>query len=145
MMPKLYIASSWRNEYYLGLLADLREKGYDCYDFRDPSGAFKWSAVDPDWQSWTPESYRKKLKSSPECFRGFSRDANALRDCDICVLLLPSGRSAHIEAGWAVGRGKKLIIYLKPEKFEPELMYKFADAIVTTEPELYNALKRLSS
>lgn len=33
---------------------------------------------------------------------------------DTCVLALPCGRSAHLEAGWMSGAGKKLIVYMPP-------------------------------
>ena len=36
----------------------------------------------------------------------------ALRACDGCVLVLPSGRSAHLEAGWAAGAGKRVVVYV---------------------------------
>ena len=31
---KLYIASSWRNEYYPDVVKTLREAGHEVYDFR---------------------------------------------------------------------------------------------------------------
>ena len=40
--------------------------------------------------------------------------------------MLPCGRSAHTEAGWMAGAGKKVIAYI-PEKEDPELMYKMFD------------------
>ena len=43
---------------------------------------------------------------------------------DACVLVLPCGRSAHLEAGWFVGAGKPLHI-LQLDREEPELMYRF--------------------
>ena len=48
---------------------------------------------------------------------------------DVCVLVLPCGRSAHTEAGWFAGKGLKTIVYM-PEKQEPELMYKLFHAVV---------------
>ncbi|OGG67444.1 hypothetical protein A2Z56_04540 [Candidatus Kaiserbacteria bacterium RIFCSPHIGHO2_12_45_16] len=77
----------------------------------------------------------------PQCWqhpvaeRGFALDMNALRWCDACVLVLPCGRSAHLEAGWAAGAGKVLVIYI-PEYDTPELMYGMASAIVTTLAEI---------
>lgn len=41
---------------------------------------------------------------------------------DVCVLVMPCGRSAHLEAGWFVGAGKPTLILL--ENGEPELMYR---------------------
>ena len=41
---------------------------------------------------------------------------------DTGVLVMPCGRSAHLEAGYFVGAGKRLIILINDS--EPELMYK---------------------
>ena len=45
---------------------------------------------------------------------------------DACVMVMPCGRSAHLDAGWFVGIGKPLIILLSDG--EPELTYKMANA-----------------
>ena len=61
MKHRIYVASSWRNEYYPEVVAKLREAGHDVYDFHN--------------------------------------DIEAMEACDVCVLVLPCGRSAHTEAG----------------------------------------------
>ena len=61
---------------------------------------------------------------------------------DAFVLLLPCNRSAHLEAGWAIGRGKPTVIYT-PEPSEPELMYLLADAVVVSEGELLQWVARV--
>ncbi len=33
---KIYVASSWRNVHYEGVVKALREAGHDVYDFRNP-------------------------------------------------------------------------------------------------------------
>ena len=63
----------------------------------------------------------------------------ALRWADTCVLVLPCGRSAHTEAGWMAGSGKRVIAYI-PEMVEPELMYKLFDAVVGDLDELVKVL-----
>ena len=52
-----------------------------------------------------------------------------LKWADTCVLVLPCGRSAHTEAGWMAGAGKRVIAFI-PEMVEPELMYKLFDRVV---------------
>lgn len=143
-MAKIYIATSWKNNYYPNLRHKLLDQGHEVYDFRDPEFAFKWENVKvpegfEDWYSHS-ERFTKILASSWECDRGFNRDKEALDWCDTCILLLPCGRSAHLEAGYIVGQGKRLIIYLSPNNFEPELMYKFTKEIVNNELELEQAL-----
>jgi hypothetical protein len=49
----------------------------------------------------------------------------ALKWCDTCVLVLPCGRSAHLEAGWAAGAGKFTVGLLADG--EPDLMWKMLD------------------
>ena len=36
MKHKIYVASSWRNEYYPEVVEKLREAGHEVYDFRNP-------------------------------------------------------------------------------------------------------------
>lgn len=141
---KLYVASSWRNTYYPDVVKRLQAEGFECYDFRNPAPGnhgFAWSEIDPCWEEWSREEFRKALHH-PIAQRGFAYDANALRACDACVLVLPCNRSAHLEAGFAIGAKKPTVIYL-PEPTEPELMYGLADAVVVSLEELSRALDTL--
>lgn len=58
--------------------------------------------------------------------QGFDSDFAAMEKADTFVLVLPCGRSAHLELGWAVGAGKRTAILLE-EPTEPELMYRMVD------------------
>jgi hypothetical protein len=141
MKRKIYVASSWRNEYYPEVVAKLREAGHDVYDFRNPpsgDSGFKWGNVDPRYMEWTPEEYRDHLMH-PKAVKQFGNDIEAMEACDTCVLVLPCGRSAHTEAGWFAGRGKKVLVYI-PEKQEPELMYKLFNGVCCSMDELIEAL-----
>src|SRR3990172_8836359 len=135
---KIYIASSWRNEFYADLLPKIRADGHEVYDFRDPDAAFKWSAIDENWKNWSVEQYKAALRH-PEAVRGFIRDSGALEWCDTCVLLLPAGASAHTEFGWACGQKKRTAIFMPDGltgRTEADLMYKYADLITDSSWEL---------
>lgn len=124
-MARIYVASSWRNQYYPEVVNKLREAGHEVYDFRNPPhrrSGFHWSDVDPDSQNWTVKQYREGLKD-PWSETLFKSDFDALTWEDDCVLVLPCGRSAHTEVGWMAGKGKKMVVYI-PEMQEAELMYK---------------------
>lgn len=75
----------------------------------------------------------------PKAVKQFDNDIEAMEACDTCVLVLPCGRSAHTEAGWFAGRGKKVLVYI-PEKQEPELMYKLFSGVCCSMEELIEAL-----
>lgn len=141
---KIYVASSWRNLIQQDIVKLLRAAGHDVYDFRNPAPGnhgFAWSEVNPDWKQWTPEEFIEDLYSGHSAIkRGFAFDRDALEACDMCVLVLHCGRSAHLEAGYAAGMGKKVIFYLTPDNFEPELMYLLGDACVTTPKQLLVAV-----
>jgi hypothetical protein len=64
---------------------------------------------------------------------------DALRAAEAVVLVMPCGRSAHLEAGWAVGAGRRLAILLADG--EPELMYSMADAICSTVEDIASMLE----
>lgn len=125
----IYVASSWRNERQPKVVDAIRAGGLEVYDFRNPSEGdkgFHWSEIDPGWKSWTPAEYRMHL-SHPLAESGFKKDMDALRSCSACVLVMPCGRSSHLELGWAAGAGKKTVILLSDG--EPELMNKMVDLI----------------
>ncbi len=130
-MARIYVASSWRNKYYPEVVAALREAGHEVYDFRNPphgGNGFRWTDIDENALSWNFEQYAEGLHH-PKAERQFSADLEALEWADTCVLVLPCGRSAHTEAGWMAGAGKRVVVYI-PEMVEPELMYKLFDQVV---------------
>jgi hypothetical protein len=121
---RIYLASSWRNEHQPRVLAELRALGHEVYDFRNPqvqgppgvpADGFSWKQTDPTWGSrLSPDivDRYKRMLSHPRASEGFAADYDAMRWADAFVLLLPCGRSAHLEAGWALGRGKPTIVLL---------------------------------
>ena len=140
-MAKIYVASSWRNKYYPEVVARLREAGHEVYDFRNPphgGAGFHWTDIDQNAPHWAFNEYKEGLRH-PLAERQFTADLEALAWADTCVLVLPCGRSAHTEAGWMAGAGKKVIVYI-PEMQEPELMYKLFDDVVGTLDALIEAL-----
>jgi hypothetical protein len=123
-MRQIYLASSWRNAEQPFLVRQLRAAGHEVYDFRNPAPGntgFHWSEIDPQYHHWTPQQYREAL-AHPIAQSGWYLDQSAMDWADTCVLLLPSGKSAHIEAGYMAGEGKDVFIYT-PGPTEPELMY----------------------
>ena len=141
-MARIYVASSWKNPYYDEVVARLKAEFHRVYDFRHPThggNGFRWTDIDENAPNWTFEQYREGL-NHPKAKRQFQDDWDALDWADTCVLVLPCGRSAHTEAGWMAGQGKRVIVYI-PEMQEPELMYKLFDKVVGSLDELVQALK----
>lgn len=137
---KIYVASSWRNPYQPIVVSMLRWAGFEVYDFKDPAGGtgFAWSDIDPHWLSWNANQFSEALRH-PIAQAGFRSDYGAMAECDACVLVLPCGRSAHVEAGWFAG-SRKFTAALLIGQNEPELMYRMFNLVT---PEVTTVIIRL--
>jgi hypothetical protein len=145
---RLYVASSWRNPEQPEIVELLRMVGHEVYDFRHPhlgpgerGLGFQWSDIDPAWQAWTPGQFRAALDHQRAC-DGFAADREGMEWAEGCVLVLPCGRSAHLEAGWMAGSGKPVFALLRDG--EPELMYGLLEYLCITDSELLDAINHES-
>jgi hypothetical protein len=143
---KIYVASSWRNPFYADVLRILREAGHDVWDWRNPptgGNGFKWQdAGAPDYQHGdrVDTATYKAMVETVAAQAGFQSDLQGMMFADICVLLLPSGRSAHMEAGYMCGRGKPVhVLRMIPD--EPDLMHLLFDEIHSSPAELVARLE----
>lgn len=129
MKRKIYLASSWKNNLQPELVRSLIDAGHEVYDFRNPGPGekgFSWSNVDPNWRQWDSKSFMSGIKHSV-ARHGYQLDKDGLDWADTCVLLLPCGKSAHLEAGYAIGQGKDtFFVAASEDKVEAELMYLLA-------------------
>ena len=132
---RVYVASSWRNEIQPVVVAALRADGHEVYDFKNPApgdNGFGWRQLGGrPREEWDADYYATTVLDHPVAARGFELDMAALRACSACVLVLPCGRSAHLELGWAAGQGRLTVVYM-PKLDEPELMYRMCDYVETT-------------
>ena len=124
-MPRIYVASSWKNLLHPIAVDALQTAGFDVYDFRHPAPGrhgFHWSQIDRDWQSWGAGRYLQALEQE-QAQVGFQSDFLAMDRAHACVLVLPAGASAHLEAGYFAGHPtKKLVILLAPDDPDPSLI-----------------------
>lgn len=126
---KIYLASSWKNaDQVIRIKQRLVMQGHEVDAFCDKSaGRFVFSFdLLPNVEKMTAETVLKEEIVR----RAFEEDRKWLDWADTCVLILPAGNSAHLEAGYAKGSGKKLVIYR--ENFpqgEFDVMYGFADLV----------------
>jgi hypothetical protein len=129
---RIYLASSWKNVVEVRqLAARLRDAGHTVDDFTDDSRGryvFHYSEL-----GGLEELDAISFLQHDQARRAFIEDKKMIDWADAIVLLLPAGRSAHLEAGYAKGTGKQLVIY-QPGGFpagEFDVMYGFADLLTT--------------
>jgi hypothetical protein len=107
----VYVASSWRNIMQPAVIQVLSA------GVPRPKGS--------DWEF--AQEYLRMIKH-PRAIEGYAADFAAMQKADTFVMVLPCGKSAHLELGWAVGAGKRTAILLE-DPVEPELMYRMVDHI----------------
>lgn len=133
---KIYIASSWKNEKGAIKLAQyLRRWGHEVDCFCDPSCPryiFHWTEFVN-----TPEELQKydalSFLDDERTVKAFLEDRKWLDWADAVVILMPCGKSAHLEAGYAVGQGKPVFAYGRFPKGEFDVMYGFFDGLYRIE------------
>lgn len=83
-------------------------------------------AIPKKGSDWEDRDEYLRMMQHPRALAGFEADFAAMEKADTFVMVLPCGKSAHLELGWATGAGKRTAILLE-DPVEPELMYHCAD------------------
>lgn len=106
-----------------------RKSGYAACGFGD---TFAIPKKGSDWED--VDEYLRML-AHPRAKDGYASDFAAMQRADTFVMVLPCGKSAHLEIGYAIGAGKRTAILLE-NPVEPELMYRGADFLARSLDEL---------
>ena len=136
----IYVIGSLRNPKIPEVSAALREHGFEVFD--------DWYAAGPHADDCWRDYEKGRGHTFPEALKGhaathvFGFDYRNLSRASSVVLVLPAGKSAHLEFGWSVGKGKMGVILLDqdPERFD--VMYKFAHVVAASLEEMVDAVER---
>ena len=143
-MNKLYIIGSLRNPKINEVASTLRVRlGVEVFD--------DWFAAGPEADDYWKKYEEAKGHSYEEALAGyaathvFNFDKLHLDTADAAVLVLPAGRSAHLEAGYMVGQGKPVFILLDEVSgnLRWDVMYKFVTGVVRNVDDLVERLQAL--
>lgn len=135
----VYIMGSMRNAQVPKVAKVLRLAGWDAFD--------DWHCTGPESDDFWQKYEKQRRRSYAEALAGwhardvFEFDKKHLDRCDIGVLVLPAGKSAHIELGYLVGCGKKAYILMDGEPDRFDLMYLFATKVFTSLEDLLKELR----
>jgi hypothetical protein len=134
---KIYLSSSWKNRERVRYLAQqLEERGFSVYDFTNPK-CRNGPEIPPERfpEQFDPEkhAYKEYLESVPEWRQAVFENKAAIENCDLIVLILPSGLDSHADAFYGLGLGKRLIICGQPKERTPTHLWAegifFSDAV----------------
>lgn len=144
---RLCIASSWKNPLHVAMVSMLRAHGHEVYDYRKPAEnipGFKWESCGGNPDHWS-EARCVEVLDHPLAQRAANRELAQVQEADAVVVLLPSGRDAHVKLGLALGMGKRGYVLTAGQHSPPELMYALCTAVVTDVAELVAELDRASA
>lgn len=139
-MSTIYIIGSLRNPKVPEVANALRAMGYDVFDDWYAAG----EKADDAWQAYEQQRgtpYDQALNGLA-AKHVFSFDHKHLERADIGVLVMPAGKSGHLEFGWMLGKGKKGYVLFDgewPERWDQ--MYQFADGVFKDPADLYQVLR----
>jgi nucleoside 2-deoxyribosyltransferase len=137
----IYLIGSLKNRKKIIDLANrLRELGFEVFD--------DWIAPGPDaddyWRDYEKRrgsSYKQALKNYAATHI-FEFDKYHIDRSDMGVLYMPAGKSAHLELGYMIGRGKPCFVLFDEEPERWDVMYQFATAVCFSYEELVKELKK---
>lgn len=137
----IYLIGSLRNEEVPKLAQAIRkatgEEVFDDWYAAGPEADDKWR----DYEKSRNRSYKDALRDGLAARHVFEYDHYHLDRASAGVLLLPAGKSGHLELGYLLGQGKPGFILLdNPDRWD--VMYKFATVCFTQE-ELIENISRL--
>lgn len=138
-----YIAGSLRNPRIPQIAKLVRQAGYGEYSEWYSGG----QRADDDWTA------HEKLKGRRfvEAIKGYhavqvmEMDLRHLNRCDGLILVMPAGKSGHLELGWMIGQGKLGIVLMDGEPDRFDCMYALPNlSVVDSEESLVEELGQLT-
>ena len=131
-MMRIYVAGSFKNIARIRVIGDeLRLSGYDVYVFCDEhEPTYRLSQElrqEVDVATLTPQA----INNNKTLLTIGSLNYMRLIQCDALVLVLPCGRSAHLEAGWMCGQNRPVYVIGPMVPGEFDAMYVMVDGIFT--------------
>ena len=141
MNKVVYIIGSLRNEKIPLLSNDIRKLGFEVFD--------DWFSPGPEadefWRKYEKtrgSSYKQALNN----YAGkhiFEFDKHHIDRASIGILVMPAGRSGHLELGYMIGQGKPCFVFFEEEPDRWDIMYQFANNVCFTFDELKEELIKL--
>ena len=135
----IYLIGSLRLDGVREFAEELRETGFDVFD--------DWHAAGPHaddiWQEYEQHRGRSYLEAL-EGFHAkhvFELDERHLNRAQIGILMLPAGKSAHLELGYLLGQRKRGYVLFDKEPERYDVMYQFATGLFMDKQALFEELK----
>jgi len=140
----VYLMGSLKNENIPHMANQIRELGFgevfDDWFSPGPNADDYWR----DYEKVRGSSYKQALTN----WAGkhvFEFDKFHIDRADIGILVMPAGKSGHLELGYMIGSGKKCFIVFDEEPERWDVMYQFAHGLCFSFDELKEELLKIKT
>ena len=139
-MKSIYLIGSLRNPAVPETANLLEAEGFEAFD--------SWFSPVPEADDWWQKYEKARGRTYAEAlthYAGghvFEFDKHHLDRCDMALLVMPAGKSGHLELGYMLGQGKPGFILFDEEPERWDVMYQFATGIFFSADELITELAK---
>lgn len=122
-MPVIYLIGSLRNPQVPKIAEQLRSRGFEVFD--------DWHSAGPEADDFLRDHYKFRGCSYKEAIHSyaakhiFTFDRHHLDRADIGLLVMPAGKSGHLELGYMAGQGKPTYVLFDSVPERVDIMYNF--------------------
>jgi hypothetical protein len=140
-MKSIYLIGSLRNPKVTEVAQQLRQAGYDVFD--------DWMAAGPEADDYWLKYEKERGVGMADALKSwaakhvFEFDKYHLDRCDGAVLLLPAGKSGHLEIGYMAGKGKPTFALFDTEPDRWDVMYQFLSSVHFSVDDLIEGMKNV--
>ncbi len=141
MAPSLYLIGSLRNPEVPVIAEKLRGVGWSVFD--------DWFSAGPEADDCLQRYHNARGMNYTEALAGYAAkhiyalDKKHIDRCEAGLLVLPAGKSAHLELGFMLGQGKPGYILLAGEPERYDIMYLLATQVFTSTEAMLEGFKLL--
>lgn len=134
MTKTIYIIGSLKNDQILTVHKDLESIGLEPFS--------DWKCPGPDADDFLRDYYRARGLSYSEILESygvqhvFNFDKTHLERCDAALMVMPAGKSGHLELGYCRGLGKPAFILMDQEPERVDVMHAFATKVFMSREEM---------
>lgn len=133
-ISSIYLIGSLKNREILEVTKSLKSIGLDVFS--------DWLTPGPEADDYLRDYYRELGLSYSEIMETYAAkhifdfDRHHLDRCDAAIMVMPAGKSGHLELGYVIGKGKPGFILFDKEPERVDIMHQFATKIFMNQEEM---------
>jgi nucleoside 2-deoxyribosyltransferase len=139
-IERIYLIGSLRHNGVRELANRIRKHGFTVFDDWHSAGTH----ADEIWQAYEKQRGHDYLIGirNEHARNVYNFDLGNINKSDTGLLLMPAGKSAHLELGYMLGQGKRGYVLFEGEPERWDVMYQFATDLFMDESSLLDTLRK---